>query len=150
MYAATPSNEEYAMLGGMAREYRDAHLVALKQLGCYNPHLGVDALCFQRLRDANGIALLVGALLTPCALWLVALPVHNGAEMRQTGGYRLALPSGYYRLERHAFGHQAWYQQCILDDLRELGSMQEAARLAQQLMARLMDPGPDKAGNLNN
>lgn len=150
MHAATPSGEEYAKLADMAREYRDEHLVALKQLACYNPHLGVDALCFQRLSEEGGVAMLAGALITPCALWLVALPLENGAvnhaaETPAANEHVLALPSGDYRLERHAFGQQAWYQRRVLDDLSELGSMQEATRLAQQLMARLMQPAVDDA-----
>ncbi len=138
MHLETPAGEEYLALADMAREYRDTHLVALKQLSHYNPRLGVDALCFQRLHDENDTAWLVGALITPCALWLLALPAGHGAAMPKAGEYRLVLPAGHYRLERHAFGRQAWYQRRILDDLGELGSMQEAARLAQQLMARLM------------
>jgi hypothetical protein len=139
----------------MARAYRDEHLVALKQLPHYNPHLGVDALCFQRLSwessEEDGAAFLAGALITPCALWLVALPIATSAEApvasdtvdETAGDYVLALPSGEYRLTRHAFGQQAWYQRRILDDLSELGSMQDAARLAQRLMARLMEPAAD-------
>jgi len=158
IHAETPAGEHYTALADMARAYRDEHLVALKQLAHYNPHLGVDALCFQRLSwessGEDGAAFLAGALITPCALWLVALPIATSAEapMASTAkdkadetasGYVLALPSGEYRLTRHAFGQQAWYQRRILDDLSELGSMQDAARLAQQLMARLMEPVAD-------
>lgn len=144
MHTATPSGEEYAMLAGMAREYRDEHLVALKSMAGYNPHLGVDALCFQRLSEAGGAALLAGALITPSALWLVALPAEASvANDHVLNSHVLSLPSGDYRLERYAFGQQVWYQRRILDDLSELGSMQEAARLAQQLMARLMQPAVD-------
>lgn len=139
MQTATPSGDDYAMLAAVAREYRDVHLVALKKLAHYNPHLGVDALCFQRLISDDGEALLVGALITPCSLWLVALWPEEHADAA-ANEHLLTLPSGSYRLHRHAFGIRTWYQRRILDDLSELGSMQEAARLAQQLMTRLFEP----------
>lgn len=149
MHTATPSGEEYAMLADMARAYRDVHLVTLKASEHYNPHLGVDALCFQRLTGPDdtgpgGEALLAGALITPCALWLVALCPDHSADAGAAADERLlTLPSGAYRLYRHAFAERVWYQRRILDDLRDLGSMQEAARLAQQLMARLLTSPAD-------
>ncbi|WP_311943927.1 [NiFe]-hydrogenase assembly chaperone HybE [Halomonas piscis] len=139
MHTATPSGDDYAMLAAVAREYRDVHLVALKGLAHYNPRLGVDALCFQRLTPEGGEALLAGALITPCSLWLVALWPDEPADAA-TDEYLLTLPSGSYRLHRHAFGSRSWYQRRILDDLSELDSMEEAARLAQQLMTRLFEP----------
>ncbi|GAA3899435.1 hypothetical protein GCM10022228_07430 [Halomonas cibimaris] len=151
MHIAAPSGAEYAMLADMARAYRDAHLVTLKTVEHYNPRLGVDALCFQRLSEPDGETLLAGALITPCALWLVALSLDESAEADGAADERLlALPSGSYRLYRHAFGERVWYQRRILDDLRELDSMQQAAQLAQQLTARLFTApeNPDQASAL--
>lgn len=139
MPTETPTGDDYATLADMAREYRDTHIVELKRQAHYNPRLGVDALCFQRLSAADDEPLLVGALITPCALWLVALAADTDTHLRQEDDYRLSLPSGDYRLTYHAFGERWWYQRCVLDDLAELDSMEDAARLAQQLMARLME-----------
>lgn len=136
----TLTADEYAALSVRARSYRDALLKTLKKQSEYNPKLGVDALCFQRWQDdALGGEGLVGALITPCALSLIAIPER---EMLQypSDTLLLYLPSGRYRLQHCSLEDVDWYQRVILDDLRGIESMQEAAQLAQQLMERLMQP----------
>ena len=133
----TLTADEYALLAELAKAYRDVHLPSMKHTSDWNPRLGVDALCFQR----HGAEHLVGALITPCDLWLVDVPqpALHSESMAET--LTLSLPSGDYRLfhERLPGGYQL-YKRAILGDLSELASMQEAARLAQQMMARLMQP----------
>jgi hypothetical protein len=136
----TLTADEYAALAVRARSYRDAHLKALKKQPEYNPKLGVDALCFQRWQDnALGGHGLVGALISPCALSLIAIP-EPVALKHPPDTLLLHLPSGLYRLQHCPLESVAWYQRVILDDLRGIESMQEAAQLAQQLMERLMQP----------
>ncbi|MBS3667895.1 MULTISPECIES: [NiFe]-hydrogenase assembly chaperone HybE [Halomonadaceae] len=133
----TLTADEYALLAEVAKAYRDAHLPSMKQKSDWNPRLGVDALCFQHY----GAEHLVGALITPCELWLVAVPqpALRAESMAET--LTLSLPSGAYRLSRELLpGGYQLYKRAILGDLSALESMQEAARLAQQMMARLMQP----------
>ncbi|MGO2007727.1 [NiFe]-hydrogenase assembly chaperone HybE [Vreelandella alkaliphila] len=133
----TLAGQEYARLAELALHYRDAHLRSMKQTDHYNPRLGVDALCFQPWEDKHA-ALLVGALITPCAMWLVAVP-----RLDQHGPLgsvlRLNLPSGHYSLscEQLPNGSEL-YKRVILEDLSDLESIQEAARLAQRMMMQLM------------
>ena len=84
---------------------------------------------------------MVGALITPCELWLVMVPDPSRLTEPLADALTLALPSGAYRLflERLPGGYEL-YKRAILHDLGELESMQEAARLAQQMMERLMQP----------
>ncbi|MDN6323740.1 MAG: [NiFe]-hydrogenase assembly chaperone HybE [Halomonas sp.] len=126
---------EYAFLTGLAKAYRDAHLPAIKQVDGWNPRLGVDALCFQ----PQGEERMVGALITPCELWLVVVPDQARLAEPLADTLTLSLPSGTYQLtlERLPGGYEL-YKRAILRDLSELDSMQEAARLAQQMMVRLM------------
>ncbi|MYL23995.1 [NiFe]-hydrogenase assembly chaperone HybE [Halomonas alkaliantarctica] len=134
------SADEYALLSAHARSYRDAHLKALKKQPEYNPKLGVDALCFQRWQDeVLGGEGRIGALISPCALSLVAIPAASVLQQAPES-LLLSLPSGRYRLHHCLFGEFAWYQRQILTDLRGIESMQGAAKLAQQLMERLMRP----------
>lgn len=128
---------EYALLAELAKAYRDAHLSSMKQKSDWNPRLGVDALCFQHY----SAECLVGALITPCELWLVGMPQPSVKTESMAETLTLSLPSGAYRLlhERLPGGYQL-YKRAILGDLSELESMQEAAKLAQQMMARLMQP----------
>lgn len=133
----TLTADEYTFLSELAKAYRDVHLPAIKQKSDWNPRLGVDALCFQH-HDAE---LMVGALITPCELWLVAVPDQSQLTKPLADSLTLSLPSGAYQLslERLPGGYEL-YKRAILRDLSELESMQEAARLAQQMMARLMQP----------
>ena len=133
--------EDYAILASQANSYRDTYLKTLKRQPEYNPRLGVDALCFQRRQDdALGGEGWVGALISPCALSLVAIPAASVLQ-EAPESLLLSLPSGRYRVYSCFFGASAWYQRPILTDLRGIESMQDAAQLAQQLMTRLMQPG---------
>lgn len=82
---------------------------------------------------------MVGALITPCELWLVVVPDQARLAEPLVDTLTLSLPSGTYQLtlERLPGGYEL-YKRAILRDLSELDSMQEAARLAQQMMVRLM------------
>lgn len=137
----TLTAEEYDFLAELARAYRDAHLASIKQLESWNPRLGIDALCFQR-QDAERM---VGALITPCELWLVVVPDQSILTAPLADTITLTLPSGSYglALERLPGGYEI-YKRAILRDLSELDSMQEAARLAQQMITRLMQPASTK------
>lgn len=133
----TLAAQEYARLAELALHYRDAHLRSMKQADHYNPRLGVDALCFQPWEEEHA-SLLVGALITPCAMWLVAVP-HLDQHDPLGNVLRLNLPSGHYSLscEQLPNGSEL-YKRVILEDLSDLESMQEAARLAQRMMMQLM------------
>ncbi|CEP36224.1 [NiFe]-hydrogenase assembly chaperone HybE [Halomonas sp. AOP13-D3-9] len=134
------TTDEYTFLTALAKAYRDVHLPAIKQRSGWNPRLGVDALCFQH----HGAEHRVGALITPCELWLVLLPDQSLLTEPLADTLTLSLPSGAYKvsLERLPGGYKL-YKRAILHDLGELESMQEAARLAQQMMARLMQPAKE-------
>ncbi|MGS2743901.1 [NiFe]-hydrogenase assembly chaperone HybE [Halomonas sp. LS-001] len=139
MQLLTPA--EYAEMAELASHYRDLHLSAMKQQPVFNPRLGVDALCCQRCELAGlGDSGILGALITPCALWLVALP----DDKDQQGGASsqlITLPSGTYRFDFDALpNNQGWYMCQILDELSDMQTMQEAAQLAQRLMERIMAP----------
>ncbi|NYT73492.1 [NiFe]-hydrogenase assembly chaperone HybE [Halomonas sp. QX-2] len=129
--------DEYTFLTDLAKAYRDRHLPSIKRESDWNPRLGVDALCFQH----HGAKHMVGALITPCELWLVAVPDHSRLTEPLADTLTLSLPSGTYPLSLERLpGGYGLYKRAILRDLSELESMQEAARLAQQMMARLMQP----------
>ena len=138
MQLLTPT--EYAHMAVLANHYRDLHLSAMKQQPVFNPRLGVDALCCQRSElaglDGSGI---LGALITPCALWLVALP-DNKDQQEGLASQLITLPSGTYRFDFEALNGQGWYMCRILDELSDIDTMQDAAQLAQRLMERIMAP----------
>lgn len=140
-----PTQSDYEQIAAMARDYRDLQIRQLKQASVYNPHLGVDGLCFER-RPLDGLdgPGLIGALITPCALWLVAMPVRC-ATHQCLDSLALSLPSGRYRLDMQPLqnGHHC-YMCRILDDLSDLETMAEAAQLAQRLMERIMAPGVEQ------
>lgn len=138
MYMLTA--DEYAFLAELAKAYRDVHLPSMKQQEGWNPRLGFDALCFQH----HGAGNMVGALITPCELWLVLVPDHSRLTESLADTLTLTLPSGTYQLslERLPGGYEL-YKRAILRNLEELENMQEAARLAQQMMALLMQPADE-------
>ncbi|XKF16814.1 [NiFe]-hydrogenase assembly chaperone HybE [Halomonas sp. BLK-85] len=136
-----PTLEEYEQIDALARSYRDRYIRQLKRKPVFNPRLGVDGLCFQRdrLEVFNG-TVLIGALITPCALWLAAIPGSTGSPAWQDS-VLVSLPSGAYRFQWQPLPDgQGWYTCRILDDLSDLQTMQEAAQLAQRLMERIMAP----------
>ncbi|WP_404466352.1 [NiFe]-hydrogenase assembly chaperone HybE [Vreelandella aquamarina] len=138
----TLASHEYGYLAELAKCYRDEHLALLKQHERFNPRLGVDALCFQHIEPRiSGAKVMAGALITPCELWLVALPEQSTLQVPLAPECVLALPSGHYSLalERLPTGIEL-YKRKILDDLSDLETLQEAARLAQRMMEQLMTP----------
>ncbi|HET8791154.1 MAG TPA: [NiFe]-hydrogenase assembly chaperone HybE, partial [Modicisalibacter sp.] len=56
------SSDQYDRLSRLAAAYRQRHGDDFKADARRNPHLGVDALCFQPYGDA-----LIGVLITPLA-----------------------------------------------------------------------------------
>ncbi|WP_083004462.1 [NiFe]-hydrogenase assembly chaperone HybE [Halomonas sp. GT] len=133
----TLTAQEYERLAELALDYRDVHLRSMKQASHYNPHLGIDALCFQPWVEEHA-SLLVGALITPCAMWLVAVPRQDQHDPLRSV-LRLNLPSGHYSLSYEQLPNGSeLYKRVILEDLSDLESMQEAARLAQRMMMQLM------------
>ena len=137
--------EEYARLDQLAEAWRRCHLKDAKTASHFNPRLGVDALCFQPHVLANGSRGLLGALVTPLSLSLVLVldsPAASTPEPRQR---LLTLPSGRYVVVREPLGETDGLWRCeLLDDLSDVGSLEEGSRLAQQLMARVMTPAvPD-------
>jgi len=136
-----PTFEEYEQITELARDYRDSQIRLLKREPVFNPRLGVDGLCFQRgqFEGLEGTGL-IGALITPCALWLVAIPGNASSHVWQDS-LLISLPSGAYRFVLQPLQDgQGCYMCRILDDLSDLQTMQEAAQLAQRLMERIMTP----------
>ncbi|WP_404377711.1 [NiFe]-hydrogenase assembly chaperone HybE [Vreelandella aquamarina] len=140
----TLASHEYGYLAELAKCYRDKHLAELKKQAHFNPRLGVDALCFQHV-DAriSGVGAMVGALITPCELWLVAVLEQATLQAPLESQSVLTLPSGNYtlHLERLPAGIEL-YKRKILEDLSDLETLQEAARLAQRMMEQLMTSPP--------
>ena len=136
-----PTLEEYEQIAALARNYRDSQIRLLKREPVFNPRLGVDGLCFQRdhFEALEGLGM-IGALITPCALWLVVIPENVGLHTWQDN-LLISLPSGAYRFVLQPLQDgQGCYMCRILDDLSDLQNMQEAAQLAQRLMERIMAP----------
>lgn len=147
MHALTP--EQYQRLRRLAEAWTARHLRESKALPQFNPRLAADALCFQNYRLPEHGEQLVGALVTPVSLWLVMLPVTD-ADPKPTPGERctLSLPSGRYPMDAVALGEEvACWRLVLLDDLTDVASRQDASRLAQRLMERVMAPveEPDDA-----
>lgn len=141
--------EQYARLQRLARNYQHRHAQAIKQSPERNPRLGVDALCFQPLpgqpRDEEGPSEeLVGALITPLSLSLAIVP-SPGETMPAEGQRRLvSLPGGRYPFQAERIDDETWLWRCpLLDDLRDLETLQDANRLAQHLLDRVMTPAVD-------
>lgn len=132
--------DQYARLRQLAQAWRHDHLKAAKRQPRFNPRLGVDALCFQPHSLEDGRSGLLGALVTPVSLSL-ALVLDAPAAPPKTGRLVLALPSGRYPFVLESLGEVDWWWRCeLLDDLSDVGSLQEGSRLAQQLMERVMTP----------
>ncbi|TFH85484.1 [NiFe]-hydrogenase assembly, chaperone, HybE [Billgrantia azerbaijanica] len=140
------SPEQYDRLRRLAVAWQRHQGAALKEMASYNPRLAVDALCFQPLEatspDGAEAAYLAGALVTPVSLSLVLVPVEEAAVPPEPGErQRFTLPSGRYPFTAEPLADSLWLWRCeLLDDLSDLDSMQEASRLAQQLMERVMTP----------
>lgn len=138
MHALTP--EQYQRLRRLAEAWTASHLRESKALPQFNPRLAADALCFQCYRLPEHGEQLVGALVTPVSLWLVMLPAEPEAPMPAVGERcGLSLPSGRYPMEAVALGDaMTCWRLVLLDDLGDVASRQDASRLAQRLMERVM------------
>lgn len=135
--------EQYARLQQLARAWERAYLRAAKTETRYNPRLGVDALCFQPHALEEGREVLLGALITPLSLSLALVPVQDESPPAAEAEQRVSLPSGVYPFRPLALdgGDRLWVCE-LLDDLSDVGSLQEGSRLAQRLMERVMTPPP--------
>lgn len=133
MQALSP--EQYGRLRELAEAWTRRHLKSAKREPQFNPRLGADALCFQPVRDQ-----LLGALITPVSLSLAMLPQDPNAFAPDDGAtHRVELPSGGYLFTAERLEPGIWLWRCqVLDDLSDVESLQQASRLAQQLMERIM------------
>jgi hypothetical protein len=144
MLAPTP--EQYQRLNEMAQAWKRRHRAALAASPGGNPHLDVDALCFQVCPDdgvtATGRDYLIGALITPVSLSLVLFPIFASAAPPGEGERRaFELPSGRYPFVAEVLEEDIWLWRCeLLDDLSDLESREEGSRLAQRLMDKVMAP----------
>lgn len=144
MQALTP--EQYERLRDLAAAWQQQQGRSLKASPHYNPRLSVDALCFQVLAKSQGDReeeiYLAGALVTPVSLSLVLVPAVEAAPPPESGTRRqFALPSGRYPFVAERLARSLWLWRCeLMDDLSDLGSLQEASRLAQQMMDKVMAP----------
>ncbi|WP_027961138.1 [NiFe]-hydrogenase assembly chaperone HybE [Halomonas halodenitrificans] len=138
MHALTP--EQYQRLRRLAEAWTASHLRESKTLPQFNPRLAADALCFQCYRLPEHGEQLVGALVTPVSLWLVMLPAEPEASMPAAGEHcSLSLPSGRYPMEAVTLGEGVGcWRLVLLDDLGDVASRQDASRLAQRMMERVM------------
>lgn len=143
------NSDQYARLADVAHRYWQVHASLFKSSPRRNPLLGVDTLCF---RPWSGDEVgqdeepsLVGALLTPVSLSLMILPPTR--ETREPVSERtVSLPRGAYAFNQEQVDHEVWFWRCeVLSDLRDIDSLQEGSRLAQQLVSRVMDPPGAKA-----
>ncbi|GGX79480.1 hypothetical protein GCM10007160_03440 [Litchfieldella qijiaojingensis] len=136
--------EQYARLQHLARCYEHRHARTMEQSPQRNPCLTVDALCFQPLPGSEATGALVGTLLTPISLSLAIVPP-EGETMPSEGERRvIELPGGRYPFQAERVDDRVWLWRCpLLDDLRDLETLQEANRLAQQLLDRVMTPAVD-------
>lgn len=143
MQALSP--EQYDRLRGLATAWSHRHLKAAKAEARFNPRLVADALCFQCHREEEGETLLVGALITPLSLSLAVLPSAPDVRAPPEGSVRrVRLPSGEYALDVERLDDGLWlWRRELLDDLGDVGSREQASRLAQQLMERVMTPLDD-------
>lgn len=139
-----PSPEQYERLRELAAAWQRQQGRDMKAAPHYNPRLSVDALCFQRWSFTDVDDYLVGALVAPVSLSLVLVPVDPGSPAPLSDERRrFALPSGRYEFLVERLESSLWLWRCeLLDDLSDLGSRQEASRLAQRLMDRVMAPAP--------
>ncbi|MCC5881216.1 MAG: [NiFe]-hydrogenase assembly chaperone HybE [Halomonas sp.] len=147
MLAPTP--DQYRRLNEMAQAWKRRQAEALEASPSCNPHLDVDALCFQacpdRGQDSAVRDFLIGALISPASLSLVLFPTFASAPS-PAEGERMAfdLPSGRYPFVAERVDEQIWLWRCqLLDDLSDLETREEGSRLAQRLMDQVMAPSAE-------
>lgn len=144
MLAPTP--EQYQRLNEMAQAWKRRQAATLEASPGRNPHLDVDALCFQACPDEGadsvGRDYLVGALISPVSLSLVLFPTFGSMAAPAEGERRaFELPSGRYPFVAELLEAGLWLWRCeLLDDLSDLETREEGSRLAQRLMDRVMAP----------
>lgn len=144
MQALMPS--DYARLQRLAERYYATHVSTFKTAKARNPHLAVDLLCFQPFGNA-----LCGALITPLSLSLAVVMPADAPPEAEAAQCTIALPGGYYPFVAEKVDDEHWLWRCeLLDDLRHLTSMQDASRLAQHLMERVMASPKDDRSNAHN
>lgn len=133
------SSDQYERLSRLAADYQQCHADDFKTATRRNPHLWVDALCFQQRGDE-----LIGVLITPLALLLVRIALAGEEGEVKSGDRRIVeLPSGRYLLSAECLDSHVMWQCELLDDLSDLSSPMEASQLAQQVMERVMAPIDD-------
>lgn len=133
------SGDQYERLSRLAETFQQRHADDFKTATRRNPHLSVDALCFQQHGDA-----LIGVLITPLALLLTRITLAGEEGEVENGDRRIVeLPSGRYLLSAECLDTEVMWQCELLDDLSDLGGPMEASRLAQQVMDRVMTPIDD-------
>ncbi|QOR38924.1 [NiFe]-hydrogenase assembly chaperone HybE [Billgrantia diversa] len=141
-----PTPEQYRRLNEMAQAWKRRQAGALEAAPGRNPHLDVDALCFQACPDdgvdSTGRDYLVGALISPVSLSLVLFPTFGSMTPPVEGERRaFELPSGRYPFVAEILQEGHWLWRCeLLDDLSDLENREEGSRLAQRLMDRVMMP----------
>lgn len=140
------THDQYQRLFQLAKAWQRERSDAFKGSPNYNPRLTCDALCFQELlleeaETAPG-RYLAGALVTPVSLSLVLLPGDATAAMpNEEGPCDFMLPSGRYPFMAERLDATQWCWRCeLLDDLSDIESLQEASRLAQRLMDKVLAP----------
>lgn len=130
------SVDDYARLQQLVRRYQHRFATDIYRSPRRNPQLTVDLLCFQPFAGE-----LCGALLTPVSLSLALVSPTPGGFAAEAPPRRVTLPGGSYPFEPVDLGEGEGLWCCeLLDDLRDLGSLAEANRMAQHLLARVMTP----------
>lgn len=133
------SGAQYERLSRLAAAYQQHHTDDFKTVTRRNPHLWVDALCFQQHGDE-----LIGVLITPLALLLARIALVGEEGEVKSGERRIVeLPSGRYLLAAECLDTDVMWHCELLDDLSALSGPMEASRLAQQVMDRVMTPIDD-------
>ncbi|WP_161598987.1 [NiFe]-hydrogenase assembly chaperone HybE [Aidingimonas lacisalsi] len=132
------SVEHYDELRELARLYHRRYRDELTHGARRNPALSVDLLCFQPWEDE-----LCGALITPLSLSLALVPVTVGLCPPENGDKRwVSLPDGDYPFVAECLESGRWLWRCsLLEDVQDIDSVEEASRLAQYLLDRVMTPG---------
>lgn len=138
------SVEQYARLQQLSRRYQHCHAEHIRHHPARNPRLTVDMLCFQPLPDAArepGASHdeLIGALITPVSLSLAVVASVPQALSNDMPTRWVVLPGGRYPFVPLALGDDDGLWHCgLLDDLHDLESLNEANRLAQHLLERVL------------
>ncbi|GHC27115.1 [NiFe]-hydrogenase assembly chaperone HybE [Aidingimonas halophila] len=139
------SQSQYEELRELSRCYYRHHLSAFKHSAHRNSRLSVDLLCCQPWGDE-----LCGALITPLALSLVLIPATPHRVVPADGEQRLKrLPDGEYPFVAEHLPDGRWLWRCqLLDDMHEFDGVEDANRLAQYLLQRVMtsSTGADHQG----